>query len=134
MLPLPASLFPLFATPARRAFIAASVAVAAFVVTNASQGQVGQVPGASSGAPANAQQYPPPVNPETLSCNSLKAKLQSDGQLTILVGTRGGWGDTFYGPAVPRCGFWQMPSFTFVRTNDGLCGVGYICVEKLSRD
>jgi len=46
----------------------------------------------------------------------------------------GGWGDTFYGPAVPRCQFWQMPQFTYVRTRDGLCGVGYICVEKYSID
>jgi hypothetical protein len=24
--------------------------------------------------------------------------------------------------------------FQYVRTNDGLCGVGYICVDKLSFD
>jgi hypothetical protein len=134
MLPLRKSRLPLFATPARRAFIAACAALVTFVVTNPSDGQTGQTPGSSSGAPANAQQYPPPLNPETLSCNELKARLKNAGELTILVGPRGGWGDTFYGPAAPRCPFWQMPLFTYVRANDGLCGLGYICVEKLSRD
>ncbi len=132
MLPPRTTLLPPLATPARRALIAACVAGSAFVSTNPSQGQAVQAPGASSAVPAT--QYPAPVNPETLSCNALKARLQSTGQLTILVGTRGGWGDTFYGPAVPRCQFWQMPLFTYVRANDGLCGVGYVCVEKISRD
>ena len=132
MLPPRTTLLPPLATPARRVLIAACVAASAFVGTNPSQGQAVQAPGASSAAPAT--QYPAPVNPETLSCNALKARLQSTGQLTILVGTRGGWGDTFYGPAVPRCQFWQMPLFTYVRANDGLCGVGYVCVEKISRD
>jgi len=27
-----------------------------------------------------------------------------------------------------------MPTFQYVRANDGLCGIGYICVDKLSRD
>jgi len=27
-----------------------------------------------------------------------------------------------------------MPQFTYVRARDGLCGVGYICVEKYSVD
>ena len=64
----------------------------------------------------------------------MKAQLKSAGELRILSGPRGGWADTFYGPAVPRCQFWQMPVFTYVRTSDSLCGVGYICVDKLSRD
>ena len=134
MLPLRTPLSPSIATAKYRAFIAACVAVTCFVVTNASFGQAGQVPSAGSAVPGNAQQYPAPVNPETLSCSALKAKLQSTGELSILVGTRGGWGDTFHGPAVPRCPFWQMPQFTYVRTDDGLCGVGFVCVEKLSRD
>ena len=54
--------------------------------------------------------------------------------MTILYGPKGGWGDTFYGPAAPRCQFWQMPQYTYVRASDGLCGVGYICVDKLSLD
>ena len=133
MLPLRTTRFPLFAMRARRGFMAACVASSVLVAVNASHSQTAQVPGASSGAPPSTQ-YPAPLNPETLSCNSLKAQVQSAGALTILVGTRGGWGDTFYGPAAPRCPFWQMPVFTYVRANDGLCGVGYICVEKLSRD
>ena len=132
MFPLRTTLLPALAMPARRVLIAAWVAASAFVGMNPSQGQPVQAPGASGAVPA--PQYPAPVNPETLSCNALKAKLQSTGQLTILVGTRGGWGDTFYGPGVPRCQFWQMPLFTYVRANDGLCGVGYVCVEKISRD
>jgi len=132
MLPPRTTLLPPLATPARRVLIAACVAASALVGTHQSQGQAVQAPGASSAVPAT--QYPAPVNPETLSGNALKARLQSTGQLSILVGTRGGWGDTFYGPAVPRCQFWQMPMFTYVRANDGLCGVGYVCVEKISRD
>jgi len=27
-----------------------------------------------------------------------------------------------------------MPQFTYVRARDGLCGVGYICIEKYSLD
>jgi len=72
--------------------------------------------------------------PESLSCTELKGQLKTAGELSILSGPRGGWGDTFYGPAVPRCQFWQMPQFTYVRARDGLCGVGYICVEKYSVD
>ena len=93
------------------------------------------MPNPSSGVATNQQQQnPAPINPEALSCNALKARLQTTGELNILVGSRGGWGDTFYGPAVPRCQFWQMPVFSYVRTSDGVCGVGYICVEKLSFD
>lgn len=122
------------APPERRRFLAACVA-APCLFMSASHGQVGQVPNPSSGVATNQQQQnPAPINPEALSCNALKARLQTTGELNILVGPRGGWGDTFYGPAVPRCQFWQMPVFSYVRTSDGLCGVGYICVEKLSFD
>ena len=125
---------PLFAMPARRVFIVTSVAASALLITTASHGQPEQVPGSSSAAPSNAQQYPEPVNPATLSCNALKARMQSTGELRILSGPRGGWADTFYGPRVPRCQFWQMPQFAYVRTSDGLCGAGYICVDKMSVD
>ncbi|HET9751090.1 MAG TPA: hypothetical protein VFS06_17485 [Casimicrobiaceae bacterium] len=64
----------------------------------------------------------------------MKSKLNAAGEMSILSGPRGAWGDTFYGPAVPRCQFWQMPVFTYVKARDGLCGVGYICVEKLTFD
>ena len=132
MLPLrPTSSRP--STAAHRSFIPIFLASALLIATP-SHAQTGQAPGASSAVPPNAQQYPAPVNPETLSCVALKAQLKSAGELRILSGPRGGWADTFYGPAVPRCQFWQMPVFTYVRTSDSLCGVGYICVDKLSRD
>ena len=114
----------------RRSFIATCVAATCLLGATASQGQAGPGPGATGGA----QQIPAPTDPQTLSCSALKARLQTTGQLPILVGSRGGWADTFYGPQVPRCQFWQMPLFQYVRTNDGLCGVGYICVDKMSLD
>jgi len=121
--------------PGHRAFFAAAcVAASAFLVMTASHGQAGQAAGAGSAVPPDARQYPEPVNPATVSCNTLKARLQNAGELMILSGPRGGWADTFYGPRAPRCQFYQMPVFTYVRASDGLCGVGYICVDKLSRD
>jgi hypothetical protein len=124
-------LFPL--TPGRRSLIATCVAATFLLGTTASHGQAGPAAGANPGAPA-MQQNPAPTDPQTVSCSELKARLQSTGQLPILVGSRGGWADTFYGPQVPRCQFWQMPMFQYVRTNDGLCGIGYICADKLSFD
>jgi hypothetical protein len=107
---------------------------ATFLLMSASCGQARQSVVADGPAPGNAQQTLAPVNPQSLSCNDLKAQLKSAGEMSILSGPRGGWGDTFYGPAVPRCQFWQMPQFTYVRARDGLCGVGYICVDKYSMD
>jgi hypothetical protein len=106
---------------------------AAFLLMSESYGQAGQAP-VRDGVPGNAQQALAPVDPQSLSCGDLKAQLKSAGAMSILSGPRGGWGDTFYGPAVPRCQFWQMPQFTYVRARDGLCGVGYICVDKYSMD
>jgi hypothetical protein len=95
----------------------------------------GQAPAAPGDrAVRNGQQTPAPIDPVSLSCSALKTQLKAAGELSILSGPRGAWGDTFYGPAVPRCQFWQMPQFTYVRARDGLCGVGYICVEKLTFD
>jgi hypothetical protein len=74
--------------------------------------------------------WPGSVDPRNFSCKDLKDKLASAGSLTILAGPRG-YGDTFYGPRVPQCQFWQRPAFSYVRTRDSLCGVGYICVDKL---
>jgi len=54
--------------------------------------------------------------------------------MTILAGPKGAWGDTFYGPAVPQCPFWQIPQFTYVPARDRLCGVGYICIDKNPMD
>ena len=124
----------LSAAPALPRFIAACVAAAPFLITSVSHAQTGQIPGAGGPVPGNGQQNGAPVNPAALSCSALKAKLQTAGELSILSGPKGAWGDTFYGPAVPRCQFWQMPVFTYVRAADGLCGVGYICVDKVSVD
>ena len=129
-----AALFALFAAPALRRFVTGCVAAVPVLVTSVSHAEIGQIPGAGDPVVRNGQQNPAPVNPASLSCNALKAKLQTAGELSILSGPKGAWGDTFYGPAVPRCQFWQMPVFTYVRAGDGLCGVGYICVDKLSVD
>lgn len=122
------------APPARRTRVATCIGAAAFLLSTASYGQAAQAPTVGSRVPANEQQIPAPVNPDSLSCSDLKAELKTTGELSILSGPRGGWGDTFYGPAVPRCQFWQIPQFTYVRARDGLCGVGYICVDKYSVD
>ena len=126
--------FPLLLKVPLRRFIAMCVAASFFLGATTSHGQAGQGPGASGGVPAGGQQNPAAIDPQTVSCSDLKARMQSTGQLPILVGPRGGWPDTFYGPKVPRCQFWQMPLFQYVRTNDGLCGVGYICIDKMSLD
>ena len=114
--------------------IASCLAAGALLCTSASYGQFGQAPAADGRVPENVQQTSAPVNPESLSCTELKGQLKAAGELNILSGPRGSWADTFYGPAVPRCQFWQMPQFTYVRARDGLCGVGYICIEKYSLD
>src|SRR5438045_51354 len=109
-----------FAAGALRRFLAGCVT--STLIISVSHAQTGQIPGAGGPFPLNGQQDSVPVNPEALSCNALKAKLQTAGELNILSGPNGAWGDTFYGPAVPRCQFWQMPVFTYVRAGDGLCG------------
>ena len=91
--------------------------------------------GAAAEAAAGSVRSPPVnVDPGSMSCSELKSRLNAAGELNLLEGPGGGFGDTFYGPAVPRCQFWQMPQFTYVKTRDGLCGVGYICVQKYSID
>jgi hypothetical protein len=107
-----------------------AVAVCGLVLTPVSRGETGEATAAAETVQAYAQQVPGSVDPGSLSCRELKDRLESAGSLTILAGARG-WGDTFYGPRVPRCQFWTRPVFTYVRARDGLCGVGYICVEKL---
>jgi len=93
-------------------------------------GDAAQIVAAADPVEANRAQVPASVNSENVSCKELKDKLESAGSLTILSGPKG-WGDTFYGPRVPQCQFWTRPVFSYVSTRDGLCGVGYICVEKL---
>src|SRR6476620_7085217 len=121
------------ATSFQSRFLAICVGAATLVFMSSSYGQARQGAVADSPVPGNAQAAAS-VDPQSLSCSDLKAQLKSSGELRILSGPRGGWGDTFYGPAVPRCQFYQMPQFTYVRARDGLCGVGYICVEKYSVD
>ena len=109
-----------------------ALCAAAAVLSSTVMAQPGQADAA--GAAANPVEAIPPlpasVNPQDFSCKELKDRLEGAGSLTILVGPRG-YGDTFYGPRVPQCQFWQRPSFSYVRTRDSLCGVGYICVEKM---
>ena len=116
---------PLFPTPSRPRVLATCMGAATFLLMTASF---------AGPAPGNGQQTNAPVNPQSQSCSELKAQLKSAGEMSILSGPRGGSGDTFYGPAVPRCQFWQMPQFAYVRARDGLCGVGFICVDKYSMD
>ena len=114
-------------------FIALSAAAAGFltiVLAPPSYGDTGQVAAAVDSVAESRPQEPAPTNAESLTCKELKDKLERAGSLTILSGPKG-WGDTFYGPRVPRCQFWARPVFSYVSTRDGLCGVGYICVEKL---
>jgi len=114
-----------------RRLLATYIAVTAIVFASASHSQPTQVSPADGGsAPQNARNDRPSVDPQTLSCSALKHELNTAGELAILSGPKGAWGDTFYGPAVPRCPFWQIPYFTYVRARDGLCGVGYICIDK----
>ena len=123
-------------TPLTRPFdaslVATCIAAAALVLTPDGSGQVRRAVVAPF-APVS-EQTPAPVDPRSRSCNDLKLELKSAGALNLLSGPGPGSGDTFYGPAVPRCQFWQMPQFAYVRARDGLCGIGYICVDKYSMD
>jgi hypothetical protein len=104
-----------------------------FLATSAAAGAFGLV---VVGAPSYAQTVPaaavsaPPINTATTSCKELKSTLQNSGALTLVSGPRG-WGDTYYA-RVPQCEFWLRPVFSYVATNDGWCGVGYICTAKVS--
>ena len=86
--------------------------------------------------PLHAQTTPvaaeslPAIDPAAYSCKALKDLLEKSGSRTLTPGPRG-WGDTYYG-RVPQCEFWQRPVFAYVNTSDGQCGVGYICVAKVS--
>ena len=107
-------------------------AVAAFstiVLPGSSYGATTQMIAASDPVTEIRPQDAAPTDAESLTCKELKDRLASAGSLTIVSGARR-WGDTFYGPRVPQCEFWKRPVFSFVRTRDELCGVGYICVEK----
>ena len=110
-----------------------ALCAAAALLSNVAMAQPSRVDGGAASpnsVDAASPQIPATVNPQDFSCADLKARLASAGSLTILVGPRG-YGDTFYGPRVPQCQFWQRPTFAYVQTRDSLCGVGYICVEKM---
>jgi hypothetical protein len=119
-------------SPVAVRWVCATSIATALLLASAGYAQGGQ-PAASESDPANGQ-VNASVDPKSESCTALKARLNAAGEMSIVSGPRGAWGDTFYGPAVPRCQFWQMPVFTYVKARDGLCGVGYICVEKLTFD
>jgi hypothetical protein len=87
-------------------------------------------PGHAQTVPATAAVSPPTINTNTTSCKELKSRLQNSGSLALVSGPRG-WGDTYYA-RVPQCDFWQRPVFSYVTTNDGWCGVGYVCAAKIS--
>ncbi len=106
-----------------------AAALSTIVVPGSSYGATSQMIAASDLVTENRPQDAVPTDAESLTCKELKDRLASAGSLTIVSGARR-WGDTFYRPRVPQCEFWKRPVFSFVRTRDELCGVGYICVEK----
>lgn len=114
---------------APRMLIAAAIGATTFSLAPVTHAQ----PPPPADAPARGS-IGAPLDPQTLSCSDLKAQIKSSGELNLLVGPRNGWGDTFYGPAVPRCQFYQMPQFAYVKARDGRCGIGYICIDKMSID
>ena len=118
----------------RRTWIAVSVAAGTFsmiVLTTLSSGDTGQVVAQAGPAATYRPQDPAPLVAATVSCKELKDRLQSAGTLDI-VPEQKSWSETFYGPEVPQCQFWQRPQFMYVNTNDGSCGLGYICVQRVT--
>ena len=111
------------------ALSAVAAALTTIMLALPSYGDTGQVVAAADPVAENTPQGAASTNAQSLTCKALKDKLESAGSLTILAGPKG-WGDTYYGPRVPQCQFWTRPVFSYVSTRDGLCGVGYICVEK----
>jgi len=110
--------------PAWQSFLAASAAAGAFslaLVAGPSHAQT---------VPATTAVSAPTINTNAISCKELKSRLQNSGALALVSGPRG-WGDTYYA-RVPQCEFWQRPVFSYVATNDGWCGVGYVCAAKIS--
>jgi hypothetical protein len=109
--------------PMWRGFLAASAAAGAIsLALVAAPSHAQAVPAAGASAPT--------INTNTTSCKELKSRLQNSGSLALVSGPRG-WGDTYYARA-PQCEFWQRPQFSYVTTNDGWCGVGYVCAAKIS--
>ena len=113
------------------ALSAAAVTLSIIAATLPSYGEPGQVVAQVIPGAAYSPQDSAPVVAETLSCTQLKDRLQSAGTLDIVSGQRN-WPETFYGPGVPQCQFWQRPQFMYVTTNDGSCGVGYVCAQRVT--
>jgi len=106
-------------------------ALSMIVQTTSSHGDPGTVLAQASPVPAYRAQDAAPVIAETVSCNDLKSRLQSTGTLDVVAGQRN-WSETFYGPGVPQCQFWQRPQFMYLSASDGSCGLGYICVQRIT--
>lgn len=131
-LAMPSASSPTPAAPAWRCrHVAVSVAAAMFSVFAPIAPSDGQVIGAVGSVATGGPQNVATINSETVSCRQLKDTLQKDGALTIVSGQRN-WGDTFYGPGVPQCEFWSRPVFSYVSTNDGSCGAGYVCAQRVT--
>ena len=105
------------------------VATAAILIAVFLEDATAQSSGAADRATASSPHAALPTDAQSMTCKALKNELELTGSLPILYGPKG-FADTFYGPGVPQCQFYQRPVFSFVTTRDGLCGVGYICVEK----
>jgi len=120
-------------TQLRRSRVAISVAAGAFflIEPTTSHGDAGQVVAQAAPVVAYRPQDAAPVIAENVSCNELKGRLQSRGTLDVVAGQKS-WPETFYGPNVPQCQFWQRPQFMYVGTNDGSCGAGYICTQRIT--
>jgi len=111
-----------------------SIAAGAFwmcAMTTPVQGDTGQLVAQSGPASAYRPQAAAPIDAQAVSCKDLKDKLQSAGTLDIASGQRA-WGETFHGPGVPQCEFWQRPQFMYVSASDGSCGVGYVCAQRVT--
>ena len=113
----------------RRMTLFGAVATAAILLGATFHDATAQSAGAADRVAASSPHAASPADAQSMTCAALKDELERTGSLPILYGPKG-WADTFYGPRVPQCQFYQRPVFSFVNTRDGLCGVGYICVEK----
>ena len=105
------------------------VATAAILLAGTLQDATAQSAGAADRVAESRPQEAVFTDAQSMTCKALKDELERTGSLPILYGPKG-FADTFYGPGVPQCQFYQRPVFSFVNTRDGLCGVGYICVDK----
>jgi|SRR5690349_12257092 hypothetical protein len=105
------------------------IATAGILLTVSPEDATAQNSGAADRVAASSAIAALPADAQNMTCKALKDELERTGSLPILYGPKG-WADTFYGPSVPQCQFYQRPVFSYVNTSDGRCGVGYICVDK----